>query len=42
MNEPERNHVVTPNPEIAEICRKDVEALVPLTARSWFIPDGTE
>ena len=35
MNEPGAHYVVTPNPEIVEICREDADPVVPLTAQIW-------
>lgn len=40
MNEPGAHYVVTPNPEIVEICREDAEARGAVNSADLVIPDG--
>ena len=40
MNEPGAHYVVTPNPEIVEVCREDVEARRAVNGADLVIPDG--
>ena len=40
MNEPGAHYVVTPNPEIVEICREDADARGAVNSADLVIPDG--
>lgn len=40
MNEPGAHYVVTPNPEIVEVCREDAEANRAVNGADLVIPDG--
>ena len=40
INEPGAHYVVTPNPEIVEVCREDAEANRAVNGADLVIPDG--